>query len=202
MDAGADGSPGATDQVIGSALRLEATVLAAGAGVAEGLDRHVADLAREARSTLIRLAVEHEAAAHAGAGGDEENVREATRRAIPDLREGRGGCVVHDVHRDAEGLFESRLPVDVSERRQVRRRGQTTGRLVDQAGHRDSRGFGFRGGVEFASEGRKLHTERLDGLMAHRGLASAHDFEIPKGHGLDEGAADVEAEGEHGGGSG
>jgi hypothetical protein len=44
-----------------------------------------------------------------------------------------------------------------------------------------------------------LSAERFDGLVVNRGLAAAHDLEVPKSHGLDERTADVEAEGEHDG---
>jgi hypothetical protein len=94
VDAGTDGRARASDQVIGAALGFQATVFAAGAGIAQGFDGNVADLTREARSSFIRLAVEDEAPAHAGARGDEQDVGKPARGSVLNLRKrGRGGVV-------------------------------------------------------------------------------------------------------------
>jgi hypothetical protein len=84
-------------------------------------------------------------------------------------------------------------------RRKVGRSGQPARRLVDEARHRDARGRCLRGGIEFAPQVRELDAQSFNRLVLHRGLASTHHLEVAKGHRLDEGAADVEAEGEHDG---
>jgi hypothetical protein len=86
----------------------------------------------------------------------------------------------------------------MSQRRKVRRRGETPGRFVDEARDRHTGSLGLGSGIEFAPQTRELNAQRLDRLVLNRGLASAHYLEITQRHGLDERAADVEAEGEHG----
>ncbi len=198
VDARPNAGPGSAHQVVSAALRLQAAVLPARTGVAKGLDGHVADLPRKTRSALVGLPVQHQTSTNPGSGGDEKHVRKAASRAVFHFREGGGGGVVHDAHGDAKRIFKARPGIDVPERGQMGRRSEATGGFVHQSGHRDPGCLRCPTGVEFAPQGRELNAQRLDRLMLHRRLGPAHDLEVKKGHRLDERAADVEAESEHG----
>ena len=172
-------------------------MLAARAGVAEGLDGDVADLARKSGGALVGLAVQHEAAADPGPRRDEQNVRKTAGGAVLHLGESRRRGVVHDADVHPQRLFKSGLCVDVAQRGEVRRGGEAARMTIDQAGHGNAGRPGFGMGIEFAAQTRELGAKSVKRVVADGRLAPADDVEITEGDGLDESAADVEAEGEH-----
>ena len=92
-----------------------------------GHDAHVADLGADAEGAAEQLAVEHDAAADAGADGDQQQVVDVVAGAEGELAPGGGVRVVLDHHREVDPRLEVGLEVDVAPgdvgREHHRRRG-------------------------------------------------------------------------------
>ena len=88
---------------------LEAAVVAAAAQDAVGHDAHVADLGADAEGAAVELAVEHEAAADAGADGDQQQVVDVLAGAEAELAPGGGVGVVLDDDREVDRASSSAL---------------------------------------------------------------------------------------------
>jgi len=97
---------GAQRDVRPGGVGLEAAVVAAFAAAPFGVDRGVADLARDVRCAVVQPAVEDETPADPGADGDADGVATSARGADPPLAQHRAVGVVVELGREAEPVAD------------------------------------------------------------------------------------------------
>ena len=100
-------------------------------------DPQVADLGADAEGAAVQRAVEHDAAADAGADGDQQQVVDVVAGAEGELAPRRGVGVVLDDDRQVDALLELGPEVDVAPG-DVGREHDHGARLVDVAGGADA----------------------------------------------------------------
>ena len=108
--------------------------------IAVGHDPHVADLAAHAEASAVQAAVEHHAAADAGADRDEQQVVDVLAGAVPELAPRGGVGVVLDDDGEVDARLELGPEVEVAPGQVGREHHHRPG-LVDVAGRADADGL-------------------------------------------------------------
>ena len=110
------GGAGLADERRAGAVGLEAAAVAAPAQDSAGHDPHVADLGGDPEGAAVQLAVEDDAAADAGADGDQEEVVDVLAGAEGELAPRRGVGVVLHHDRQVDARLQLGLEVEVAPR--------------------------------------------------------------------------------------